>query len=100
MQQRDDRVRAEGGDEATVGRRPYVSVAGRRIPIPRSRLARLGTGGALVVLGLFGFLPVLGFWMVPVGLLVLSYDIAAVRRRRRRAEVWWKKRRPKNGKKS
>jgi hypothetical protein len=29
-------------------------------------------GGLLIVGGLFGFLPVLGFWMVPVGLLVLA----------------------------
>lgn len=29
-------------------------------------------GGLLVVGGLFGFLPVLGFWMVPLGLLILA----------------------------
>ena len=40
-----------------------------------------------------GFLPVLGFWMVPLGLLVLSYEFAAVRRHRRRLVVWWEKRR-------
>ncbi|MDZ5696821.1 hypothetical protein [Chelativorans sp. M5D2P16] len=72
--------------------RPHVKVAGRRIPVPRSRIARLGIGGALAVLGIFGFLPVLGFWMVPVGLLILSYDVAAVRRFRRRIEVWWHRR--------
>ncbi|WP_087587084.1 hypothetical protein [Nitratireductor soli] len=66
---------------------------GRRIPIPRSRLARIAGGIGLVVLGLFGFLPVLGFWMIPLGLLVLSYDIASVRRRRRRLAVWWNRRR-------
>ncbi|MCR4268167.1 hypothetical protein [Nitratireductor sp. ZSWI3] len=65
---------------------------GRRIPIPRSRSARLCAGGGLVVLGMFGFLPVLGFWMIPLGLLILSYDIASVRRRRRQLAVWWNRR--------
>ena len=39
--------------------------------------------------GLLGFLPVLGLWMVPLGLLVLSYDVPGVRRWRRRFEVWF-----------
>ncbi|EKF17860.1 hypothetical protein NA2_15369 [Nitratireductor pacificus pht-3B] len=66
---------------------------GKRIPIPRSRLARIAGGIGLVILGLFGFLPVLGFWMIPLGLLILSYDIASVRRRRRRLAVWWSRKR-------
>jgi hypothetical protein len=41
----------------------------------------------LVILGLFGFLPILGFWMIPLGLIVLSYDFASVRRARRRTAV-------------
>lgn len=93
------------GDEAkerSAGkRRPHVSLAGRRVPIPRSRIARMTIGSMLVVLGVFGFLPILGFWMVPAGLLVLSYDVATVRRLRRRTEVWWHRRRgggEKNGK--
>ncbi|WP_184702249.1 hypothetical protein [Rhizobium lusitanum] len=68
-----------------------------RIPLPRSRLARVGLGIALVFGGLLGFLPVLGFWMLPLGLIVLSHDMRAVRRWRRRFSVWWaKKRRPAN----
>ncbi len=70
-------------------------VLGRfEIPIPRSRLGRLATGILLVVGGCLGFLPVLGFWMVPLGLVVLSHDIPIVRRRRRRLSVWWKRRSP------
>jgi hypothetical protein len=46
-----------------------------------------------MVLGCFGFLPVLGFWMIPLGLLILSYEFARVRRWRRRAAVWWERRR-------
>jgi len=42
--------------------------------------------------GLVGFLPILGFWMVPLGLLVLSFDLPAARRLRRRITVWWGRR--------
>lgn len=61
--------------------------------MPRSRVGRIATGSALVVGGTFGFLPILGFWMVPLGLIVLSHDLPAVRRRRRRLAVWWASRR-------
>ena len=76
--------------------RPRVSVAGRRVPLPRSRALRILCGALLIVFGMFGFLPVLGFWMVPVGLLFLSYDVPMARRLRRRVEVWWYRRRAKN----
>ena len=46
----------------------------------------------LVVGGLLGFLPVLGFWMVPLGLAVLAVDLPFVRRLRRRLIVWWGRR--------
>jgi hypothetical protein len=40
-----------------------------------------------------GFLPVLGFWMIPAGLLVLAVDSHRIRRWNRRATVrvvrWW-----------
>ncbi len=61
--------------------------------MPQSRLARIVIGSLLVFFGCLGFLPVLGFWMIPLGLLVLSYEFATVRRWRRRFEVWWAERR-------
>jgi hypothetical protein len=51
-----------------------------------------GLGILLVAFGLLGFLPVLGFWMIPVGLLVLSVDLPVVRRWRRKLTVWWHRR--------
>jgi hypothetical protein len=45
-------------------------------------------GLAFIVFGFVGFLPVVGFWMVPVGLAILSVDSPLARRLRRRAEVW------------
>lgn len=63
-----------------------------RIPMPRSRAGRIGLGSVLMVGGTLGFLPVLGFWMLPVGFIVLSNDISFIRRRRRRMVIWWSRR--------
>lgn len=69
-----------------------IRIFGRTIPMPRSRAMRVAIGVALCFLGLLGFLPILGFWMIPLGILVLSYEFAVVRRFRRRAVVWWERR--------
>ncbi len=69
-----------------------ISLFGRTFNLPASRLARTFIGVLLVLGGVLGFLPVLGFWMIPLGLLVLSVDFPSVRRRRRRLAVWWAKR--------
>lgn len=57
--------------------------------LPKSKPIRIGIGIALIAFGLLGFLPVLGFWMIPLGLLVLSVDLPIVRRWRRQVTVWW-----------
>jgi hypothetical protein len=57
------------------------------VGLPGSPALRIGIGILLVLGGFVGFLPILGFWMVPLGLLVLSVDIPAVRRFRRKMEV-------------
>jgi hypothetical protein len=67
--------------------RRYVMIAGRRFPIPSSRRVRMGAGLALVGGGMLGFLPVLGFWMLPLGVVLLSVDISIIRRWRRRIDV-------------
>jgi hypothetical protein len=71
-----------------------VKIGGYTMPLPRSRLLRILIGGALVLGGIFGFLPILGVWMVPLGLLILSIDIPRVRRWRRRFAVWFHRRYP------
>jgi hypothetical protein len=63
------------------------------VPLPRSRVGRVSLGAIFIVGGAFGFLPILGYWMIPVGIIVLSHDLSFVRRRRRRLEVWWGRRR-------
>jgi hypothetical protein len=66
-----------------------IRVFNRHFHLPKSRPIRIGLGILLVACGLLGFLPVLGFWMIPLGLLVLSVDIPIVRRWRRQLAVWW-----------
>ncbi len=66
--------------------------------LPTSRLIRIPIGILLILFGILGFLPVLGFWMIPLGLIILSVDIPIVRRWRRKATVklgaWLKRRYP------
>ena len=74
---------------------PKVRIGKYSFELPQNRAARMGLGGGLVVVGgLFGFLPVLGYWMVPVGLVILATDVPPIRRFNRRTAVaivgWWK----------
>ncbi len=70
-----------------------VRFGDRKIRVPGPPLLRILIGVALIFAGVLGFLPVLGFWMLPLGVLVLSVDLHPVRRWRRRIEVWWGRRR-------
>jgi hypothetical protein len=83
---------------------PKVRLGRFSLELPRNRVLRIGLGVALVIGGgVFGFLPILGYWMVPLGLLVLASDNAAIRRFNRRTGVaivgWWRgrKARTRNG---
>ncbi len=49
---------------------------------------RIGLGFLLIVGGLFSILPVLGIWMIPLGLAVLAIDFPMARRMQRRLTVW------------
>ncbi len=75
----------ESGEEDEPVR--VLKLGSREFKLPRSRMLRMGLGGGLIVGGILGFLPVLGFWMIPLGLLVLSQDLPVVRRWRRRLAV-------------
>lgn len=70
-----------------------VKIGSHHYDLPRSRVARMAIGVALIVAGLLGFLPVIGFWMLPLGLLILAVDLPVVRRFNRRVLVWWYKNR-------
>ncbi|MEP0323486.1 hypothetical protein [Bauldia litoralis] len=70
-----------------------IRLGKRRFNLPENRAYRLGIGGLLIFGGVLGFLPVLGFWMLPLGFIVLATDIPVVRRMNRRVSVavkrWW-----------
>lgn len=46
---------------------------------PGARLVRVPLGILLMLGGIFSFLPVLGIWMLPLGLMLLALDIALLR---------------------
>ncbi|PKU25639.1 hypothetical protein [Telmatospirillum siberiense] len=47
----------------------------RRLRSPGAGWLRVPVGTLLILGGVFSFLPVLGLWMLPLGLLLLAYDI-------------------------
>lgn len=42
---------------------------------PSARLWRIPSSGFLILGGVFSFLPILGIWMLPLGLLLLAIDV-------------------------
>lgn len=62
----------------------------------RWRLVRVPVALLMIVGGVFAFLPLLGIWMLPLGLLLLAIDLPFLRgpisalliRARRRIDVW------------
>ncbi|WP_298352346.1 hypothetical protein [Rhodoblastus sp.] len=50
---------------------------------PRRRWLRIPIGFALVAGGIFGFMPLVGFWMIPLGLSLLALDFPAVEKANR-----------------
>ena len=61
---------------------------------PESRWARIPAGVLLILGGFLGILPILGFWMLPLGLFLLAEDIPAVRRVLARILDWFERRWP------
>ena len=51
-----------------------------RLRQPEAVWVRVPAGIALTGGGMLGFLPVLGFWMLPIGLALLAYDVPPMRR--------------------
>ena len=52
----------------------YIKIV--KLPKP----IRIFLGILLIFLGFLGFLPVLGFWMIPLGLMVLSIDFPVAKK--------------------
>jgi|SRR5262245_24948753 len=51
-----------------------------RLRQPEAVWVRVPAGIALTGGGVFGFLPVLGFWMLPIGLALLAQDVPPMQR--------------------
>ncbi len=61
---------------------------------PSSRWARIPAGLLLICGGLLSILPVLGLWMLPLGLALLAEDAPPLRRARGRVLDWIERRWP------
>jgi uncharacterized membrane protein len=61
-----------------------------RLTVTAPRASRILIGLVLVLAGVFGFLPVLGFWMIPLGLLVMFFEVPWMRERWRVVRAWSK----------
>ena len=60
-------------------RSPRLGGAVAALAAPGRGLLRLPAALALIVGGLLGFLPILGFWMLPLGLILLAVDLPLLR---------------------
>jgi hypothetical protein len=60
----------------------------RRLRQPSSRWVRIPLGTVLILGGIFSFLPVLGLWMIPLGLLLIAQDVPVLRHPTMRALAW------------
>ena len=61
---------------------------------PSSRWARIPAGLLLIGGGVLGILPFLGFWMLPIGMILLADDMPPLRRARGRLLDLLERRRP------
>jgi len=64
--------------EAKLPARPAAFV--RWLRKPSSRLVRVPLALLLVIGGVFSFLPILGLWMLPLGLLLIAQDVPFLQR--------------------
>lgn len=69
-----------------------ITIGSKSFTLPNYAPARILIGTLLVFGGFLGFLPILGFWMVPLGVAILSYDIPRVRLFRQKVMGWWRRR--------
>jgi len=78
----------------------YFEMINRRVPIrvsqsirwlrkPSSFAVRLVVALLLILGGIFSFLPVLGLWMLPLGLLFIAQDVPMLQKPLVRALAWF-----------
>lgn len=95
-----DKRRLHRQFEALSRAMPAARPVTRRLLHDHMRLVRIPVAILLIFGGLFSFLPVLGIWMLPLGLMLLAVDVPVIRptvsagfiRIRRRVSVFWRQR--------
>ena len=60
----------------------------RSLRHPDSRWVRIPVGVLLMLGGVFSILPFLGLWMLPLGLLLIAYDVPFLRAPVGRFTIW------------
>lgn len=101
----EQRTRGEDATGRPAGGDPRLDALVRRLPPrlartvdyllqPSSRWVRIPSGALLVVGGVLSFLPVLGIWMLPLGLALLAEDVPALRAYRSKVFDWIERRKP------
>lgn len=55
---------------------------------PDARSVRIPVRAVCVIGGVFSFLPILGVWMLPLGLLLIAYDVPVLRQPVGRFTIW------------
>jgi hypothetical protein len=70
-----------------IARFPLVGGIWRRCQKRSLWWVRVPAGILFVFGGCLGFLPILGFWMIPVGLLLMAQDVPVLRRPLRKSLV-------------
>ena len=96
---------AEGSNGQIAGGDPRLDKLVHRLPPrvgdtvsyllkPSSRWVRIPSGALLVVGGVLSFLPVLGIWMLPLGLALLAEDVPALRSSRSKVFDWIERKKP------
>jgi len=89
---------AVGGDprlDGLVGRLPpRIGGTVTYLLQPSNYWVRMPAGAMLVVGGVLWFLPVLGIWMLPLGLALLAEDVPGLRSQRSKVLDWIERRKP------
>jgi hypothetical protein len=95
LSQGETAARAEENIEKLLGHLPaWAARFIRRMRRPRARWVRLPVALCLIPAGFFSFLPVLGLWMLPLGLLLLAVDVPLLQHHVHRFINWLARRRP------
>jgi len=88
-------ARAERHIEHLLARLPrWMARVIAKLRRPRARWVRLPVAALLIPAGFFSFLPVLGLWMLPLGLLLLAVDIPLLKHLVYRFINWLAAKRP------